>query len=116
MMIPELVMMMELTRGLTRDYLASARVMMMCLPPKKGTRPQPRCNPPRGFPVNAFHLHKFNRNPVIRNRIDHMAVNSPAWGALQQHYDATMKDQHMRQLFAGDAGRFEKFSAEEGRC
>jgi len=41
-------------------------------------------------------------------------ANTPAWAALQSHYDATMKDQHMRGLFAGDAGRFEKFTAEEG--
>jgi len=36
-------------------------------------------------------------------------TNSPAWLALQQHYQ-TMKDVHMRDLFAADPQRFQKFS------
>lgn len=35
--------------------------------------------------------------------------NSPAWQALQAHQQ-TMADIHMRDLFAADPGRFEKFS------
>lgn len=34
---------------------------------------------------------------------------SPAWKALEAHY-ATMKDTHMKDLFAQDAARFDKFS------
>ena len=34
---------------------------------------------------------------------------SPAWKALEAHY-ASMKDTHMKELFAGDADRFKKFS------
>ena len=33
----------------------------------------------------------------------------PAWKALQEHFEQ-IKDLHMRDLFANDAGRFEKFS------
>jgi len=36
-------------------------------------------------------------------------TQSPAWQALQQHYEA-MKDVHMRDLFAADPARFDKFS------
>jgi len=35
---------------------------------------------------------------------------TPAWQALQTHYE-TMRDVHMRDLFADDAKRFERFSA-----
>jgi glucose-6-phosphate isomerase len=35
----------------------------------------------------------------------------PAWKALQTHYD-TMRHRHLRQLFAGDPGRGERFAAE----
>jgi len=38
-------------------------------------------------------------------------LQSPAWQALQAHYD-TLKDLHLRQLFADDSGRSERFSAE----
>ena len=34
---------------------------------------------------------------------------SPAWKALQSHY-GQIKDVHMRDLFAGDSGRFDRFS------
>ncbi|MDQ6956093.1 MAG: glucose-6-phosphate isomerase, partial [Mariprofundaceae bacterium] len=36
-------------------------------------------------------------------------IESSAWQALQAHYD-TMKDVHMRDLFAEDNTRFERFS------
>ena len=36
-------------------------------------------------------------------------TQSPAWKALQAHYEV-MKDVHMRDLFAADPSRFEKFS------
>ena len=36
-------------------------------------------------------------------------TETDAWRALQQHYD-TMKEQHMRDLFAEDPDRFQKFS------
>jgi len=38
-------------------------------------------------------------------------LQSPAWQALQAHYE-TLKDLHLRQLFADDSGRSERFSAE----
>src|SRR5882672_9677062 len=37
-------------------------------------------------------------------------TDSPAWKALQKHYDSASK-LHMRQLFVSDPRRFEKFSA-----
>jgi len=39
--------------------------------------------------------------------------NLPAWKALTAHFDA-VKDLHMRDLFAEDPGRFEKFSLTAG--
>ncbi len=38
-------------------------------------------------------------------------VESPAWRALEAHY-ASIKDQHLRALFADDAGRAERFTVE----
>ena len=38
-------------------------------------------------------------------------TQSPAWKALQTHYSA-IKDTHMRDLFAQDAGRFAKYTLE----
>jgi glucose-6-phosphate isomerase len=38
---------------------------------------------------------------------------TPAWSALQAHYD-TMKGTHMRDLFASNPDRFDKFSVEVG--
>ena len=43
-----------------------------------------------------------------------MATASPAWSSLQAHYDE-MKTKHMRDLFAEDPKRFEKFSKQFGR-
>ena len=40
-----------------------------------------------------------------------MLTETPAWQKLQVHF-AAMKDVHMRDLFAEDADRFEKFSFE----
>jgi hypothetical protein len=37
---------------------------------------------------------------------------SPAWQALQEHYDTTMKHVHLKDLFAQDPERFHKFSME----
>ncbi|KAJ3147524.1 hypothetical protein HDU89_005347 [Geranomyces variabilis] len=36
-------------------------------------------------------------------------TTSPAWKALQQHYDAHGKSFHLRELFAKDPARFDKF-------
>ena len=36
---------------------------------------------------------------------------APAWAALAAHY-AAIKDKHLRELFAEDAGRPERFSVE----
>src|SRR5579862_4949636 len=36
-------------------------------------------------------------------------TSSPAWQALQKHYNET-KGLHMRDLFAQDTGRFERYS------
>ena len=38
-------------------------------------------------------------------------ANGAAWAKLQAHYDETMQAQQMRDLFASDPARFEKFSA-----
>ena len=38
-------------------------------------------------------------------------TTGPAWQALAAHY-AAIKDKHLRELFAGDAGRAERFSVE----
>nr|ABH11436.1 cytosolic glucose-6-phosphate isomerase [Diacronema lutheri] len=38
------------------------------------------------------------------------APDSAAWKALQEHYDAQMKQAKMRELFASDPARFDKFS------
>ena len=38
-----------------------------------------------------------------------MLTQTPAWLALQAHFEA-MQDVHMRDLFAADAERFAKFS------
>ncbi len=40
--------------------------------------------------------------------------DSPAWKALQTHY-ISIKDWHMRKLFADDAQRFERFSISQGQ-
>lgn len=40
-------------------------------------------------------------------------ASSPAWVALQAHFE-TMKETHMRELFANDPARFDKFSVEVG--
>jgi glucose-6-phosphate isomerase len=40
-------------------------------------------------------------------------IESPAWKALVRHH-ATMRDVHVRTLFADDPGRFERFSQREG--
>ncbi len=40
-------------------------------------------------------------------------VASPAWQALAAHADA-LRDRHLRQLFAEDGGRFERFSRHQG--
>ncbi len=40
-------------------------------------------------------------------------TNSPAWTALQQHYQE-MHGVHMRDLFAQDPRRFERFSLRFG--
>ena len=45
------------------------------------------------------------RNPVAPLR------ERPAWSALQKHYDE-IRDLHLRQLFAADPGRGERFTAE----
>ena len=36
-------------------------------------------------------------------------IESPAWLALKEHYE-NIKDVHMRDMFADDPHRFEKFS------
>ena len=41
-------------------------------------------------------------------------ASTEAWKELQAHYDGPMKSAQMRQLFAADADRFKKFSAEFG--
>ena len=38
-------------------------------------------------------------------------ANGAAWAKLQAHYDETMQSSQMRDLFASDPARFEKFSA-----
>ena len=38
-------------------------------------------------------------------------TGSPAWQALADHH-AQIKDKHLRQMFAEDAGRAERFTAE----
>jgi hypothetical protein len=44
------------------------------------------------------------------------ATDSAAWKALQAHFDGTMKDAHMRQLFAADPTRFAQHSLDfEGK-
>ena len=35
--------------------------------------------------------------------------DTPAWAALEAHFD-TMKDVHMKDLFAKDPARFDKFN------
>jgi len=42
-----------------------------------------------------------------------MLTDTPAWKALQTHH-VEMRDQHLRDLFARDAGRFETFSLRLG--
>ena len=37
-------------------------------------------------------------------------TSSAAWTALQAHYDGSLKNVHMKDLFANDPGRFDKFS------
>ena len=37
-------------------------------------------------------------------------TNSQAWFLLQKHYEEEMNRRHMRDLFAADAERFNKFS------
>jgi glucose-6-phosphate isomerase len=41
------------------------------------------------------------------------AVDSPEWKAVAEHYE-TLKDVHLRELFAEDSGRGERFTAEAG--
>jgi glucose-6-phosphate isomerase len=40
-------------------------------------------------------------------------TTTPSWKALEQHF-SEMKQVHMKTLFAGDAGRFNKFSIQSG--
>jgi glucose-6-phosphate isomerase len=37
-------------------------------------------------------------------------TTTPSWKALQQHYDAEMKNAHMADMFEADKNRFEKYS------
>lgn len=41
-------------------------------------------------------------------------TQTPAWKALQQHFDQEIRHTHMRSLFEADAGRFSKYSKRFG--
>ena len=43
-----------------------------------------------------------------------MGSKLPAWAKLQKHYDDGMMSAQMRDLFAKDSARFDKFSASFG--